>query len=549
MLKIKKIDESGGVIRIKITDSPRDANLVFNAGYITFASCSCPEFVGDVLYIWGDNPEGDGEILEVPTTFMPRLICAIAEFNNAHHATSKAGFINCCNHLWLEDKHCECQKGICHICGLKDEMDNMRTVEYGGKKYNLCKTHRKVVKCPVCDVNQYFMFPHEVGIQTCFDCTSRPVQWEKQHNYSFKPEPIFYHNINKQDVLYSFQTMKNKRGLKTKLWTGHEVEQQFPESSHRELLIGRMKEQLGDLIYCKSDGSIGTGTECVTHPFSWEYFKRKDWAGILNPHIIDWRKSSNSVGHHVHMNIQAFGRLHMYKFLKFHHTHLKWVEFISQRPLVNYCLPTGGSMQKALNRRGGDKYEFINVTSGTIEWRAFASPITIEEFLKNCEYIFASYEWSKSAYEKEMSSESLEEYILQHTKHYPNLIAYITREKEKYPLRHTANVEHSYRTFTTREQRQEQRRTRPVPTPTTRRCDCCGEESGDLIRLYNSNRTSTHHYCPNCFDEHTNHCEHCDDSYIGESFYDEYDNEICESCYHDLESESDSYEEPCDEEI
>jgi len=529
-----------------IVSSPSAPDFVYHTGYLTLASCAVPEFVGDCLYIWGTETTRNNEDVEINIEDWPKVLCAVAEFNAVHNSGNISdtirGYHFCCNHYWLNPNDCYCQRKACHICNKEQNVEVMRPVIHNGVTRHICKDHKKTKVCPICGEKDYFLFNHKKHpIEVCFSCSTIELPWGEQKNYSFKPEPIFYdYSIKEKKIInHTYGTINKTPKLNVKFWMGHEVEQQYDEKCPREIVIGGMNKELGEILYCKADSSIGhNGTEAVTHPFSWDYYKHVGLKGILSKQLVDWRKSTQQVGHHVHVNNTAFSRLHLYRFLRFHHTHLNWVEFISQRKLAHYCKTTGGSLTKAYNKRGRDRYEFINLSNGkTIEWRAFASPTSYEEFCKNTEYLYAAYVWTKENSNTELKSVLLEEFIMKHTKLFPNLIHFINENKDKTSLakeRHIINREENYDSMgknrlsprlTPRLTLDSTRQEEIISTP----CSICGTVPA-LLTAYETTSGNRLSICAHCEDDHTFYCNSCNELIVGTYEYDEDDEQICLHC-------------------
>lgn len=494
-IKFNIVSETTNAVSIILTSSPIIEDFVYRGGYKILASSAGPEYTGDILYVWGSS-NFNADIIEIPTTDWEKVLCTITEYNQSVGHTTTHDFSQCCGHLWINLSDCACRKGTCHICGATHTIDDMRVVTYNDVNYRICMTHRKNVTCWLCNEKHYFLIKHKdhSNVEVCASCASIHIPMERQLNYSYKPEPIFYDvSTTGQVITQTLQQITTHKGNKFKFYMGHEVEQQLNDKIPKEALIGQMKAKLGDLIYCKSDGSIGHGTECVTYPTTWEFFKSQNWEGILSNAIKDWRGSGYEVGHHVHISKDAFDRLHLFRFLKFHHTHKNWVEFISQRKFGSYCKPTGGAMTKALNKRGRDKYEFINITATTVEWRAFASPTTLAEFKKNGEYIYAAFLWTKLRCKSALTVEAFERFIYSKPDMFPNLINYLDTNKTHadYTKRIIMNEEPSYSIFTQSELRIQQRYQNRAEHYTC--VDCAEEVTG--TPQYNHNDEAL---CPSC---------------------------------------------------
>lgn len=538
-IEIQIINSNADVTSIKIVNSIRDETFVYHAGYMAIASSACPEYTGDCLYVWGSDTNSDLDICEIPTADMPKLQAALAEvnYNKFNDKSAFGAYVICCDHFYLDVEDCACNNKSCAICYKESNKKDMRNLSTENKEIYICMEHEQDKACPVCDTKHYLLLTHKTGdYNVCVDCVDKAIPYGEQHNYNYKPAPIFHDLRNTTVVTYTTETLKKNKHLSSRLFFGSEVEQQYPRTSNRAILIGRMEQKQGlNFIYCKHDGSIGNGTECVTQPYSWDFFKQHDWDGILNAHVIDWRPSGCSVGHHIHMSLAAFTRLHLFRFLKFHHTHERWVEFISQRGLGEYNKSTGGAMTKALNKgRHGDKYEFLNVTGATLEWRAFASPLTVEEFKKNNEYLHAAYTWTKDLKLKGLFAEDLESFIMDNKKEYPNLVDYIKTKMVDAPFRHTINKEKLYMDFSTKEQREAERlmRRQQPQAYADNMCQLCGDVQIDTdnpsVIDYRGTAPQMRQLCSECYDSDlVCICDDCDTAFIPLAGN---DRDICPAC-------------------
>lgn len=447
MLVIEKVRTNKDSISFKIVDSIRQEGFAFYSSYITISSDYCPEYTGDILFIWGKNAEADSELVQIPKSKVAEVLCSIANYNLYHHNIKNDNYVECCGTYWLDKDDCRCNNVTCAICG--ETINKKRSVQSTFNsvvKYS-CLSHG-TQKCSICGELVPITLQHpnsDLSVKTsakcCSKCYMKNIKFKPQLSYSHKPAPIYYDVTDNGEV---FQDTSHN----CKYFTGHEVEQQIEEGICREYIIGIFNKHIKSFAYCKHDGSIGYGTELVTHPFSWEYYKHMDssnfWNHMLNPKLVDYTRSSSSVGHHVHINKAAFSKNHLYKFLKFHHTHLEFVAFISERELGTYNSASGNAAYKAVNKRGNTKYDFINITNHTVEWRAFTSPLTIDQFKKNNEYLYAVFCWSKK--EKELTLENLLNYIKDNNTEFPNLYKFITNSIIK-PSYYKPNKENNRNMF------------------------------------------------------------------------------------------------------
>jgi hypothetical protein len=256
-------------------------------------------------------------------------------------------------------------------------------------------------------------------------------------------------------------------------------------------------------------------------------------SAIINDRLTDWRKARLPVGHHVHVALSSFSHVHLYRFLKFHHTHLKYVEFVSQRALQTYCKQTGGSLTKSINKLGHDRYDFINLSNGqTLEWRAFASPISYEEFCKNTEYLYAAYTWTKTADPKNLDSVAFENYVLSSANLYPNLVNYLRKSDAQnnsdYKNRHQINEERDHVSLGTPIKKEANT---VSSVSSTSCCAFCGDFLGtDKVVVIHSTNQSSLILCPSCAKKKSWTCSCCGKKFMGEKDYDSFDKPICKSC-------------------
>lgn len=503
IIKIKELNHTAENVTFQITQSFRATDteqpVVYQASYYKIASCNAPEFCDDILFVHGVDRTLDLESITCTLEEFDKIICSTAEYNKNKHNNFDIldpDYIECCGHLWLEANDCPCKQVACHICGESHPKDNMRLVTINNEDYYICKTHRKKEECPLCNTKHYFLIAHQdnSSIMCCESCINANIRLVDLKNYSYKPEPIFHHVINKEEVVVDGYSKQYRNAF----WTGHEIEQQYKSGSVVPFLIGLMHDKQKDLIYVKSDSSVGQGFECVTHPFSWEFFKKHNWDGILNSQFKNHKGSGNSVGHHVHININAFSTSHLFRWLKFHNTHKNWVEYICERSLATYSTFVGGAITKALNKKCRQRYEYINIGKQTIEWRGFAAPTTIEQFKKNMEYLYASYEFSKIKNINDV--DSMIAYIQKHCKKFPNLCKFIADNTVTEQVKRS-NPEQQYTKF-----EREKKRAMGTVVP-CHHCQSIGVQVQWYRRAEGENAILL---CNDCRDNHCNVCDECD---------------------------------------
>lgn len=126
----------------------------------------------------------------------------------------------------------------------------------------------------------------------CRNCYEQRCSGEYIHDYSYKPEPIFYGN--------------SKRYFGVEL----EIDEGGHDDSNAEKLSDIANSSDERRIYMKHDGSLNDGMEIVTHPMSLDYhIDKMPWSELMSEAISLGYLShkTNSCGLHIHVNRTSFG--------------------------------------------------------------------------------------------------------------------------------------------------------------------------------------------------------------------------------------------------
>ena len=153
--------------------------------------------------------------------------------------------------------------------------------------------------------------------EVCEDCANRHTTWCERcdqrepedeacgyqggriHDYSYKPLPIFHAVDNDPDV-------------DRFMFMGTELEVEDRECHNGGAQI--VEDALGNLVYCKHDGSLNNGFEIVTHPMTLAYVHQLDWSfteKLIQTGHRSW--DTDTCGIHIHVDRRAFkiGRAHV----------------------------------------------------------------------------------------------------------------------------------------------------------------------------------------------------------------------------------------------
>lgn len=228
-------------------------------------------------------------------------------------------------------------------------------------------------------------------------------------SYTYRPTPIFYkadgEHLNEKDDLY----------------LGIELEVEQNESStNKGDMVKAIKH---DAYYFKSDGSLSNGFEIVTHPMTIAYIhqhKEDVFKKMLNA-LIDKRYrsyDSDTCGMHIHLSKKSFGTWQLYRFIKFFIDNKEFVTAISQRKIDNLNRwatieeeSTSEVIYKAKKKSGNSRrYVAINLQNDrTIEIRIFRGTLNYQSFMKNIEFCYALFNFTRDC--KDITLESFKEYI------------------------------------------------------------------------------------------------------------------------------------------
>jgi len=234
---------------------------------------------------------------------------------------------------------------------------------------------------------------------------------ERINSYSYRPKPVFYG--------------------KGPLFFGCELEVNYVDERIEEAVDYALDTLGEDHVYLKEDGSLTNGFEIVTHPHSFEELCNL-WREFKPSHRLMTSAKSGECGFHVHVSRKALTRLQIQKLVVFINApeNAALVDKVAQRSNNGYCQ----KKSKALGHCGHstDRYEAINLCNeNTIEYRIFNGNTRPERILKNIEFVHATIHWVNTVSYRELTSTRFIEYVTKRRKLYPNLVAFLSDEKEE----------------------------------------------------------------------------------------------------------------------
>lgn len=221
--------------------------------------------------------------------------------------------------------------------------------------------------------------------QYCDDC----YESEKDHpihDYSYKPDPIFYGS--------------GSRFFGVEL----EIDDGGKDDDNAESLL-EIANVSGEKIYIKSDGSLDDGMEIVTHPMSLEFHKTKmSWEEIMKTAISLGYKShkTRTCGLHIHVNRSTFGETReaqddaisrVLYFVEHHWNELLKFSRRTEAQMNQWAARYGykNDPKEILDhakKSGNGRYTCVNITNwNTVEFRMFRGTLRYNTLIATLELV------------------------------------------------------------------------------------------------------------------------------------------------------------------
>ncbi|MBK7105907.1 MAG: amidoligase family protein [Ignavibacteriae bacterium] len=241
------------------------------------------------------------------------------------------------------------------------------------------------------------------------------------HNYSYKPNPIFFNNSKE----------------KSKYYIGVELETESKGNDRQK--CAQEVCDISELFYLKNDSSIDDGFEIVTHPFSFEWFKehKNIFKSLLETLRSNGYRSYNTTtcGIHIHISKKYLSGLDLAKLHLFFCQNEGFIKTISQRNPNN--LDQWGKIKKdkkaiydqSKKKGGSERYTAINLQNQhTIEFRIFRGTLNDYSYFKNIEFIAAICSYVKTTSLQQLTSETFYNYVKK-DKNFKNLTKFMESKK------------------------------------------------------------------------------------------------------------------------
>ena len=312
-----------------------------------------------------------------------------------------------------------CTENNAHWCDEGDHYFTGDTYGTDDSDSTMCERcyERNTTYCEDCD---------SVYLHGCDYNHDQDIDGRMIHDYSYRPDPIFYSSEDEQ----------------TRLYFGIEVEteargQDYGRRRFAAEFAYRLENE--NLAYLKSDGSLECGFEIVSHPMSHSYFMNDAsilWDTITklktDYDMIAW--GTKTCGLHIHISRAGFsGGSHQHRFLQLVYNNQDFYEVMAGRASTHWAKfndnvdPETGqkSFKHKFHRHGSDRYSAVNTNNrNTLELRIFRGSLN-QDYLKACiDLAHASVQFTRVMSVPEVRNHKLD---------CINLIQYVRDRAELYP--------------------------------------------------------------------------------------------------------------------
>lgn len=331
---------------------------------------------------------------------------------------------------YMPAKMINASAGYCHECLAKSF-----TCYHCGRVVMCDKAHYiapDVVVCADC-----------VTTKQCDSCGAYPQGPKPMYNFKLKISDGEYnsylylcHNCHKTKNYGIIKRYGYKPAGKFKkhasaefpaLFIGIENEVNFKGTMFPAERVRHIFDENEDHWYIKRDSSVSHGFEVVTHPMNFEYIK--DGSFPVNNLFPDGYGiiKSNECGMHIHMSKVAFTNAHLFKFMQFFLNESEFCEKVAERKSNSYCQKLGKEeiVDKSIRKAGGNRNQVNLNPKHTVEIRAFAGVTTPQQYLKNVEFVYALFCFTKLYSIANLRKDKFMEFINKDPVRYSNLIAFL----------------------------------------------------------------------------------------------------------------------------
>jgi hypothetical protein len=248
-------------------------------------------------------------------------------------------------------------------------------------------------------------------------------------------EELFQYN---EDPFSHFEW--DDRNKQNALVFGVELEMEPPDcsTSGQQGIISALGGVVGNQYILKSDGSLCSGVELVTMPFTLS--QHLDGSGVpwdkMLPKLYPIATSgaqTDSCGIHIHINKRALSALTIGKMLVFLNDSglSPLVTQIAQRPSGSFCR-RGAKKLTDGTRSSENRYDIMNVSvrHPTCELRMFKGNLTLERVYKNIEFCHALVQYCRQSSMRTLTEWGhFSQWLIRNRGQYQNLVRFLVDHK------------------------------------------------------------------------------------------------------------------------
>ncbi|MDD6270024.1 MAG: amidoligase family protein [Oscillospiraceae bacterium] len=302
---------------------------------------------------------------------------------------------------------------------------------YGDDYTSLCHHcyENYYTRCAECDALIHNDDAYEYGGEYyCSECYHDIRDRDSSiHEYSYKPEPIFYGDGNRYF------------GIEL------EIDGAGKDDDYAEEILDIANAD-GTYIYIKSDGSLDDGMEIVSHPMTLDYHKKYCWSDIMRKAVsLGYRSHQTSTcGLHIHINRTAFSDTReeqdeiISRILYFVEHH--WNEMLKFSRRSEYTMNRWAArygyehtpkaiMDKAKKGNNG-RYAAVNLCNyHTVEFRMFRGSLKYNTFIAAIELVNHICDAAMYNTDESIAKLSWSDFVAEITE--PELITYL-KERQLY---------------------------------------------------------------------------------------------------------------------
>lgn len=242
------------------------------------------------------------------------------------------------------------------------------------------------------------------------DCCYNECRSVSIHDYSYKPDPIFYGN--------------GKRFFGVEL----EIDDGGRDSNNADNILSAANSG-GEKIYIKNDGSLDDGMEIITHPMTLHYHKNEmPWREIMYQAVdMGYRSHKTSTcGLHVHVNRNAFGNTReeqdeaisrILYFVEHHWNELLKFSRRTEHQMNRWAARYGyknnpKDILDHAKKEGNGRYTCVNITNwNTVEFRMFRGTLKYNTLIATLELVDQICEFAVIFTDEELRKMSWTEFV------------------------------------------------------------------------------------------------------------------------------------------